>query len=351
MCTWDLLSNASKYSPGGSEISVSAVLKEPYLAISVVDQGQGIAADQLPHLFKKFSRVDSAEAQTEGHGLGLAICKGIVEAHSGRIWAESRGRGHGTRFTFTLPIAPTEADGDAERSTRTAVTGVTRILSVDDDPQALRYIRNVLTDAGYDPIVTGNPNEVMHLFEIEKPHLVLLDVRMPGMDGFQLMEQLSEVSNVPAIFLSGSSGDENVVRALEMGAADYIVKPFSPTELVARIETALRTRPGNVERSQRKPYRFEDVSVDYDTRTVAVSGRTVQLTATEYRLLFELTTNAGLVLTHDQILQRIWGTEYSGEGQLVRVFIGNLRRKLGDDARDPRYIFTVPRVGYRMAKP
>ncbi len=136
-----------------------------------------------------------------------------------------------------------------------------------------------------------------------------------------------------------------------MGAADYIVKPFSPTELVARIETALRTRPGKVERSERKPYRFGDVTVDYDTRTVAVSGQTAQLSATEYRLLFELTTNAGLVLTHDQLLQRIWGAEYSGEGQLVRVFIGNLRRKLGDDARDPRYIFTVPRVGYRMAKP
>ena len=190
----NLLSNASKYSPVGSAISVSAVLKEPYLAISVVDQGQGIAADQLPHLFKKFSRVDSTEAQTEGHGLGLAICKGIVEAHGGRIWAESRGRGHGTRFTFTLPIAPAEADGDAERSTPIAVTELTRILSVDDDPQALRYIRNVLTDAGYHPIVTGNPNEVMHLFEIEKPHLVLLDVRMPGMDGFQLMKQLGEVS-------------------------------------------------------------------------------------------------------------------------------------------------------------
>ena len=347
----NLLSNASKYSPGGSAISVSAVLKEPYLAISVVDQGQGIAADQLPHLFKKFSRVGSSDGQTEGHGLGLAICKGIVEAHGGRIWAESRGRGHGTRFTFTLPIAPIETHGDAEQSTRIAVTGLTRILSVDDDPQALRYIRNVLTEAGYHPIVTGNPNEVIHLFEIEKPHLVLLDVRMPGMDGFQLMEQLGKVSNVPAIFLSGSGGDENVVRALEMGAADYIVKPFSPTELVARIETALRTRPGNVERSERKPYRLGDVTVDYDTRSVAVSGQTVQLTATEYRLLFELTTNAGLVLTHDQLLQRIWGAEYSGEGQLVRVFIGNLRRKIGDDARAPRYIFTVPRVGYRMAKP
>ena len=140
-------------------------------------------------------------------------------------------------------------------------------------------------------------------------------------------------------------------RALDLGATDYIVKPFSPTELVARIGSALRNGSGTTDAEERKPFQLGDVTIDYAARGVTVSGRPAQLTPTEYRLLFELSTNAGRVLTHEQLLHRVWGTAYSGEGNLVRVFIGNLRRKLGDNARKPKYIFTEPRVCYRMATP
>ena len=353
----NLLSNASKYSPQSSAIEVTASLQEPYLAVSVIDEGQGVTADQLPRLFKKFSRAGLEEGQenVEGHGLGLAICKGIVEAHGGRIWVESRGEGSGARFTFTIPVAP-DAEGDTpESSTRgmrmTSTGEQTRVLSIDDDPQILRYLRNTLSDAGYLPVATGNPNEMLHLFEMERPHLVLLDVRLPGTSGFELLKSLREISEVPVIFLSGSSGEETIARGLELGASDYIVKPFSPTELTARIETALRQGTGSDTREEREPYRTGDLTIDYSDRHVTAGDSPVQLTATEYKVLFELSVNAGRVLTHEQILQRVWGTEYADESQLVRIIVGRLRHKLGDDVKDPQYLFTERGVGYRMGKP
>ena len=351
----NLLSNASKYSPPASAIKVAASLRTPYLAVSVIDEGQGLPPDHLPQLFKKFSRLlgRNEEALVEGHGLGLSICKGIVEAHGGRINAESEGEGHGTTITFTLPIASNEPDEPIQDLTsgQNAI-GQTRILSVDDDPLVLRYVRNVLSEAGFVPITTANPSEMILLFESEQPHLVLLDVRLPGTNGFELMQLLHKNSDVPVIFLSGSGRDENIVRALEMGASDYIVKPFSPTELIARIETVLRERTNTREPVTRRPYRVKDLVVDYTERVVTVMGQVVHLTPTEYKLLFELSTNAGRVLTYDQLLGRIWGMEYtSGESHLVRLAVTNLRRKLGDDARSPRYIFTERQVGYRMATP
>ncbi len=354
----NLLTNASKYSPSSSAIGVTASLREPYLAVSVIDEGQGVPADELPLLFKKFSRAGLREGNpnVEGHGLGLAICKGIVEAHGGRIWAESNDQGKGSRFTFTIPLAP-DAEGEIPESSapgsRMTRTGEqTRVLSVDDDLHILRYIRNTLSNAGYVPIITGSPNEMLHLFEMERPHLVLLDVRLPGTSGYELLKRLREISEVPVIFLSGSGGEESVVRALEMGASDYITKPFSPTELTARIEAALRTRTGSDTREERELYRIGDLAIDYPRRHVTVAGSPVQLTATEYKVIFELSVNAGRVLTHEQLLQRIWGADYSrDEGHLVRVVVWRLRRKLRDDATEPKYIFTESRVGYRMANP
>ena len=358
----NLLVNASRYSPDSSTIRVTASRLEdsPHLAVSVIDKGMGVSADRLPHLFKKFSRIDAdREEQTaERAGLGLAICKGIVEAHGGRIWAESEGEGRGTRFIFTMPVA--EEIGAAADAAQETTAGAarpragrrTRVLAVDDEPQLLRFVRSILSDAGYTSFGTGDPTEVLHLLESEDPHIVLLDLVLPGTTGFDALKRIREVSEVPVIFLSAHDRDEEIVRALSLGADDYIVKPFSPPELLARIEAALRRRADARSGEAREPYRLGDLTIDYANRSVAVSDRTVELTATEYRLLTELSTSAGRVLTHGQILERVWGTGYSGDdGQLVRAFVTKLRRKLGDDAHDPRYILTVPSVGYRMAKP
>ena len=354
----NLLSNASKYSRDKSAIRVSASVEDVYVAISVSDEGRGVSAEGLPHLFRNFSRIDSddLDRRTGGEGLGLAICKGIVEAHGGRIGAESEGPGLGTRFTFTVPAVDEASNGSATgpdplpADSGRAPRGRARILAVDDEPQILRLVRNTLSDAGYTPIVTGDPDEALHLIEQEKPHLVLLDMMLPGTDGIELMRRISEMTDAPVIFLAGHGGDEIVARAFEAGADDYMVKPFSPTELAARIEAVLRRRSASDRIRAREPYVLGDLTVNYAERRVTVAGRPVRLTATEYKLLFELSINAGRVLTHDQLLGRVWGRDYSGDSLLLRSFVKKLRGKLKDDANNPRYIFTEPRVGYRMAK-
>lgn len=354
----NLLSNAVRYSNELSTITVGAALKQFQIVVSVADEGRGIPAERLPLLFRKFSRVDGADRQGDstGSGLGLAICKGIVEAHGGRIWAESDGPGQGARFIFTLPIVEKEPSaGAAEPAPLATEPGnVTeeraRILVVDDDPNALKYIRNVLSKSGYDPIVTGEPEDVDRLIVKEGPHLVLLDMMLPGFDGIDLMKDILEKSALPVIFLSAYGQENLIARAFETGAADYVVKPFSPTELAARIKSVLRQRSGIGYPRRPENYVMDDLVINYAERRVAMAGQPVVLSPTEYALLYELSTNAGMVLTHSQLMQRVWGRGHSSDTRLVRTVVKRLRQKLSDDANDPKYIFTEPGVGYRMER-
>ena len=224
---FNLLSNAAWYSPEGAPIEVAVAVEQNalHVAFSVSDQGQGLSSELLPTLFKKFSRIDGDGRRRglEGSGIGLAICKGIVEAHGGRIWADSDGPGLGARFTFTLPVFA-GAEQDATAGPRQTTDSSRRprreraiVLVVDDDPQMLRYVRNTLSDAGYDSIVTGDPEQVGPLMEQEKPKLVLLDLVLPGTDGIELMESVPELADVPVIFLSAYGRDQTIARALQAG--------------------------------------------------------------------------------------------------------------------------------------
>ena len=352
----NLLFNAARHSTESSVIRVTAVRDDVHVAISVADEGRGIPAESLPHLFRKFSTVQSEE-QAGDTGLGLAICKGIVEAHGGRIWAESEGPGLGARFTFTLPTFEEAGSGTAirtppastrsRRQSRGEEAEPVRVLAVDDDPQALKYIRDTLTQSGYAPIVTGDPTEVLSLMAEEKPHLVLLDLMLPGSDGIELMNDILETADLPVIFLSAYGRDELIANAFDMGAADYVVKPFSPTELSARIRAALRRREAA---EPTEPYVLGDLTIDYAERRVTLAGRSVPMTAIEYRFLAELSANAGRLLAYDFLLERVWGEKNSGDVRPMRTIVSKLRRKLRDDAENPTYIFTEPRVGYRMPK-
>ena len=349
----NLLTNAARHSPESSAIRVAVAREGVHVAVSVADEGRGIPAERLPHLFRKFARSGREDrGRGVGAGLGLAICKGLVEVHGGRIWAESAGTDLGTRFTFTIPVVEEAGHDAATRPARTpgrrrrAGPERTRVLVVDDDPQALLYVRDTLQEAGYDPLVTGDPEEVPGLIKTRQPDLVLLDLLLPGTDGIELMGRVPGMADVPVIFLSVYGRDETIARPLEAGAADYVVKPFSPTELVARIQAALRKQAGPPE-----PYQAGDLAIDYEERRVSLAGRPVQLTATEFDLLSVLSANAGRVSTYNHLLRRVWRSRRSDNAQVVRAFVKKLRRKLGDDANSPAYIFTEPRVGYRMAKP
>ena len=189
-----------------------------------------------------------------------------------------------------------------------------RILCVDDDPETLRYVRDALTRAGYAPVVT---EDVPRLMAEEPPRLVLLDLVLPGSgDGIELMGQVREIADVPVIFLSVYGQDEVIARAFDEGAADYVVKPFSPTELAARIRAALRQRAAPELAEPSRPYVRGELTVDYALRRVTLAGNPVALTAIEYRMLVELSANAGLPLTHQRPLQRVWG---DGQGPGLRA--------------------------------
>ena len=338
----NLFANAARHAPDSSAIRVSAEREDAHVAVSITDEGRGVAPEQLLRLFDKHTGGGSKA----GYGLGLAICKGLVEAHGGRIRAESTGPGRGATVTFTLPVAGEHGADAAADPPRARQPGEpVRILVVDDDPRMLRFVRDALSKAGYAPMVTGEPQELAHLIRTEQPRLVLLDLLLPGQDGIELMQEIPELSDLPVIFISGYGRDETIARALQSGAADYLVKPFSPTELVARVGAALRRH------QKPEPYVHGKLAIDYDRLQVTVDGDAIILTTTEYELLRVLALSAGRVMTYDTLLRRVWRGRDGAEANLVRIFVRNLRRKLGDDAANPSWIFNERGVGYRMPAP
>ena len=347
-----LLSNAARHSPESAPITIGAAREGVHVAVSVRDEGRGVPPEMLGRLFTRHAALAS-EGDGGGvgpMGLGLAICKGLVEAHGGRIRAESGGLGQGALFTFSLPAAPdASARPKPGRRHRSAQPAKARILVVDDDPQMLRIVRHALHQAGYGVVETGEPGEVAALLRAQRPHLVLLDLMLPGTDGIELMQQIPELADVPVIFISGYGLDETITRAFEAGAADYIVKPFSPTELAARVGAALRGR------ADTGPFVLDELAIDYERRRVRVGERKVALTVTEYELLRILSVESPRVVAADSLLRQVWGDRLDPGSEKdtnrLRSFVRKLRHKLGDDTKHPRWILNVRGVGYRMGRP
>ena len=352
-----LLANAAGYSPEGTTITVRARRSGPHVEVCVADQGRGIAAQPLPLLFRRLSRREArAPEHSSGDSLGLAVCQGIVEAHGGRMWVESDGPGLGSRFLFTLPVAEDAAPrrGDEPRRPgRPASGGLGRILVVDDDPQAVWHIRHTLSEAGYSPTVGWDEDELERLVALERPHLILLGGVPAGSDRLDLIRRMLTLTDAPIVLLSGpgANHDRELTQAFEAGADDYIVTPFSPSELVARVGAALRRRDAPTRPPHRASFEHDGLAIDYSQRRVSLDGRALALTRTEYRLLCELALYAGQVLSREHLMRRVWSTRDTDDSRVVRAYVKRLRRKLGDSATDPRFIFNEPRVGYRLGPP
>jgi two-component system, OmpR family, KDP operon response regulator KdpE len=224
----------------------------------------------------------------------------------------------------------------------------TRALVVEDDPNIVDLIRSNLSVRGFDTVISADGLRVLQLLETEQPDIVLLDLMLPDIDGFQLCHQIRERSSVAVIVVSARGGERDKVTALNMGADDYMTKPFSVEELLARITATLRrTRPAGAPEPDTPVLTAGDVVIDLTNQTVTRSGQPVHLTPTEFALLRELVINRGKLLTHAQLLRRVWGTGYQTETEYIRVYIRRLRGKLEVDG-GPSLILTQPRAGYRF---
>ena len=222
-----------------------------------------------------------------------------------------------------------------------------RILVVDDEERMVRFIRMNLEHDGFVVAEAFNGKQAIDKLR-DTPDLILLDVMMPDIDGFEVLETIREVSSVPVIMLTAKGEENDRVRGLELGADDYITKPFSPRELVSRVKAVLRRTEG-VSGSMHELIQVDDrLKIDFDRREIWLEGKLVKLRPTEYRLLYHLVQNAGWVVSHDQLLQKVWGFEYRDEPHYVRLYINYLRQKLEKDPADPKYILTERGVGYRF---
>ncbi len=364
----NFLRQAAMRSNRSSPVVVSATLAGIHASISVSVDGSSpgprgavplVNSTQDPQLFRQTtqSHVMAADSSSRGEGLAMAFCRGVVEAHGGRVSAEIDDQEGSLTFTFTLPIIEEEKESPPRESREMSdapspvLPDETQILVSIEEPQLLSAVRQTLLDAGYDITSTSTLGEVAEITSLDAPDLVLLDIAGRREQALRALASASADMRVPVIVLCDRSDEEYVSQALNLGADGYIVKPFSPTELIARVKAALRRSSAGGVADGSRTYRSGDVRINFDERAVDLSGQWVQLTATEYKLLCELASSPGTVLTHAALLRRVWGPEYTGEQQLLRSYVKSLRQKLGDNARNPSYIFTVHGTGYRMARP
>jgi two-component system KDP operon response regulator KdpE len=222
-----------------------------------------------------------------------------------------------------------------------------KVLVIEDEPEIRRFLRVSLSEHGYLPVEAVEGEEGVSLAASEKPDLVILDLGLPDMDGTQVAQRIREWSNIPIIILSARGQESDKVSALDNGADDYLTKPFGVQELLARMRVALR-KATTSDNDKNSIFTLGRLHVDMAKRLVFLDDQEVHLTPIEYKLLHELLKNAGALVTQQTLLRNVWGPGYAKEGHYLRVYMGNLRRKLEENPAQPQFIITEPGVGYRL---
>jgi DNA-binding response OmpR family regulator len=225
------------------------------------------------------------------------------------------------------------------------------VLVVDDQPSLVRLVRDNLESRQFKVATAGDGAKALDIVENERPDLVILDVMMPGMDGYEVCRRIREFSTVPIIMLTARNDQESLIQGFEVGADDYITKPFHAIELLARVEAVLRRSEYQEVNKYSPNFSCGDITIDFVRHEVTKAGKEVPLTPTEYRLLYYLATNSGRVMLHSDLLTKVWGPEYSGATDYLRVYIRHLRSKLDTKDGEPVYVLTVPGVGYVLKCP
>ncbi len=225
-----------------------------------------------------------------------------------------------------------------------------KILVVDDEPHLVKLVRSNLEAQHFKVATAMDGVSALAMVEKEGPDLVILDIMLPGMDGFDVLQKIREFSSVPVIMLTAKDQDVDVVKGLTLGADDYVKKPFSVHELLARVEAVLRRAAPGDDVQARPPFSVGDFVMDFQQRKVTVRGREIKVGPTEYKLLSQLVRNAGRVMLHADLLRKVWGPEYGGETEYLRVYISYLRNKIEEDPANPKYILTEHGVGYMFKR-
>ena len=223
-----------------------------------------------------------------------------------------------------------------------------RVLIVDDEKAILELLKLTLQSEGYETLGATNGTEALKILAGEQPNIIILDIMMPGIDGFEVLQRLRKYSDIPVIMLSARFEMADKVKCLNLGADDYITKPFGTTELLARVNAVLRRTKRDALPARTSSFNNGKIHIDFLKRRVIIAGNEVKFTPTEYDLLQELVLNAGKVLTYSYLLNKVWGPEYDREREYLHVFIGHLRAKIEPDPANPRMIITMPGVGYRF---
>ncbi len=329
----NLLENALAYAPSGSPIEITGRRSGDVVEMRVVDHGPGIDPADRERIFGEFVRA-SGRPETEGTGLGLAIVRAVVELHGGRVRVEDTPGGRCHLRGRVARCAPAAGR-----------MSVATVLLVEDDNALRRALRMSFRGRDFDVLEVATGEAALNVLAEQQPDAIVLDLGLPGIDGFETLRRLRTYSQAPVIVLTARDNQRDKVEALDAGADDYVTKPFDPEELLARVRAALR----RVAPAQTGPslLRFKGLEVDLESRAVRRDGDPVHLTKTELELLEQLVRHPGKLLTHQFLLREVWGPGYGSESNYLRVYVRQLRRKLGDDAAQPRFILTESGIGYR----